>query len=154
MILVCHLLFGAALVSKVKILPLAFLLAAFSHYFLDFLPHKTYGTKNIFEANWRETKLEWPKVGLDLIIGVFLIFLLAPKFQLAFWGGILAIFPDFLIFLFLLFPKNRILRFHSFFHDDIAHFLNKKKIPFSGRIFSQAAILILAIFFLIYPLPL
>ena len=47
MILLVHLLFGAAVGSSVKNLPIAIILAFLGHYFLDLFPHIEYPIENI-----------------------------------------------------------------------------------------------------------
>lgn len=179
MVLTLHLLLGAAIITEVKNIPLAFLLCILSHYFLDFLPHKEYPLSDITEKcrfpdsqnnperkfkgclskirNLREfldfyigwKPLDFLKVFLDFSFGVLLLFLLSRNFLLALSGGILAISPDGLTFLYSVFPKNNFLNRYYNFHKDKVHFFTKKKIPLFWRTFSQLIVFVLSVFLLI-----
>lgn len=149
MILTAHLLTGAALATKIKIVPLAFILAFLSHYFLDFLPHKEYSIKNIFERRWRKSFFDFLKVTLDISFGILLVFILAKNLSLALAGGFLAILVDGFTLLFLIFPKSKILEKHYSFHIEKIHFFKKKKISLFWEIFSQVIIIFIAIFLLL-----
>ncbi len=132
MILTLHLLLGAIIITKVKIVPLAVFLCILSHYFLDFLPHKEYplsdmtekcrfpapqnksasGFKNYLSKirNLRGflvfylglEPFDLFKIFLDVSFGVLFLLLLSKNFLWAFLGGILAISPDGLTFLYLI----------------------------------------------------
>ena len=146
MILTCHLLVGAAITSKIKFLPLAFLLAFLSHYFLDFIPHWEYSLENIKERRWKNSFSDFLKLALDSSLGIFLIFIFSKNRPLAVVGGFFAILADGPTFINLIFP-NKLLKIFENFHQKI-HYLKDKKISIFWRIFSQILIVLIAIFFL------
>lgn len=146
MILTPHLLVGAAITSKIKFLPLAFLLAFLSHYFLDFIPHWEYSFENIKERRWKNSFSDFLKVALDTSLGVLLIFIFSKNWPLAVVGGFFAILADGPTFINLIFP-NKLLKIFKDFHQKI-HFFKNKKISLFWRIFSQVVIVLIAIFFL------
>jgi len=143
MIATPHLLIGAAIVSKIKFLPLAFLLAFLSHYFLDFLPHWEYSHENIKERRWKNSFSDFLKVALDISLGVLLIFIFSKNWPLAVVGGFFAILADGPMFINLIFP-NKLLKIFEDFHQKI-HFFENKKISIFWRIFSQVVIVLIAI---------
>lgn len=150
MIATPHLLIGAAIVSKIKFLPLAFLLAFLSHYFLDFIPHIDYTSKdiyeNIYEKKWKKFFPDFLKVILDISLALFLILIFSKNQPIIFIGAFLAILTDGLNFLNFVFP-NKILKMHYNLHQKI-HFFENKKISIFWRIFSQILIVLIAIFLL------
>lgn len=147
MIFTFHLLFGAAIAAKIPILPLAFLFCFLSHYFLDFLPHKDlYTVPNIHKRQWKNSFFDFSKVFLDFFFGTLLILILSKNFLLSFSGGFSAALPDGFVLLHLIFPKNKLLKWHYTFHKEKTHFLKKKKIPVFWEIFTQFLILILSIY--------
>ncbi len=150
MIATPHLLIGAAIVSKIKFLPLAFFLAFLSHYFLDFIPHIDYSAKNIYEniyeRKWKKVFPDFLKVILDISLALFLILIFSKNQPIIFVGAFLAILADGLNFLNFVFP-NRFLEIHYKLHQKI-HFFENKKISIFGRIFSQILIVLIAIFLL------
>ncbi len=147
MILTIHFLLGALIATKIKSVVLIFLLSVSSHYFLDFLPHVEYSIEKILEKRWRESFFDFLKVFLDIFIAIILVFFLTENFLLALLGGIFAALPDGFSLLFFLFPEKKLLEKHYFFHQEIIHFLKKKKISLFWRILSQALIGILIIIF-------
>jgi len=146
MIITCHLIVGAAIISKVKFLPLAFFLAFLSHYFLDFIPHWEYSVKNIKEKRWKNSFSDFLKVALDAFLGLFLIFIFSKNLPLALLGGFFALLPDGALFINLIFP-NKLSRTFEYFHQKVHYPKDKKISPFWG-IFSQILIVLIAIFFL------
>lgn len=149
MILVSHLLVGAAIAEETKSVPIAIFLAFFSHYLLDFLPHSEYSIKNIGEGKWRRSFFDFFKIFLDFSAGVLLILVLAKNPLVALSAGIAAILPDGLAFLAFVFPENKLLKIHRAFHHVKAHFFINKKIPLFGKILNQALTIAAAIFFLL-----
>lgn len=147
MILAIHLLTGAAIVLKIKFLPLALLLAFLSHYLLDSLPHWEYSIENIKERKWKNSFREFLKIALDLSLGVFLVFLFSEKFSLALLGGLTATLADSFTFLSLIF-SHRLLEIGEVFHQKF-HFPKNKKISPLWGILAQIIIIFLAILFLV-----
>ncbi len=149
MIATPHLLVGAAIVSKIKFLPLAFFLAFLSHYLLDFIPHWEYSFENIKERRWRNSFGDFLKVALDTSFGLLLIFIFSKNWPLALVGGFFAILSDgpMVINLILLNKSLKSLKIFEDFHQKFHYPKNKKISPFWG-IFSQVVIVLIAIFLL------
>jgi len=123
MILICHLLTGAVLALKIKIMPVALLAAFFSHYILDLFPHSDYSIDNLKQKKWGKTPFEILKILIDGGMGVGLILILAQNQFLALAGGFLAVLPDFLNGLYFMIPNkpffapiNKLLKIHYNFH--------------------------------------
>jgi len=94
MIIIPHMLVGAAIGRRVRNIWLVFIFGFISHYFLDFLPHWDYLSK-IEITNTAHLI----KIGLDFILGAFLVFILTRSFskkRLVFIGVTAALLPDFL----------------------------------------------------------
>jgi len=150
MIATPHLLVGAAIVNRIKFLPLAFSLAFLSHYFLDSIPHIDYTSKdfheNICQKKWKKFFPDFLKIILDVSLAFLLILIFSEKKPKIFVGAILAILADGLNFLNIIFP-NKILEIHYKLHRRI-HFPENKRVPTFWRILSQIIIVLLAIFLL------
>ena len=145
MVLTPHLLVGATIAARIN-LPLGLVLAFLSHYLLDFLPHWEYSIENIQQRLWKKSLPEFLKVFLDISIGTFLVFIISENLVLAIVGGFLAILPDGLVLLSLIFP-NKLLTLHDAFMRK-THFLKDKKISLFWGIFSQSLVIAVAIYFL------
>lgn len=144
MILFVHMLFGAAIGSLVNSVPLAIILAYFSHYFLDLFPHIEYPIENIKEKQWRKALPDFLKVFLDFCLGALLIFLLSKNQLIVYVYAFFAILPDGLALLNKIF-KNKILNLHDNFHGEKIHFLKYKKISKFWRIFTQVTVIFISI---------
>ncbi|MDP2856148.1 MAG: hypothetical protein Q8N90_03475 [bacterium] len=98
MILVVHALAGAAIASQVKITWLGWILAFFSHFILDLIPHYDYNLKG-FALGWK-SKNFWLvalKVVLDLAAGLILIIIFnnhKGNLLNILIGGFLGMLPD------------------------------------------------------------
>jgi len=147
MILLVHLLFGAAIGSVVKNIPIAIILAFLSHYFLDFIPHTEYPIGSIRKQPWQRALPEITKIFLDFCLGILLIFLLFKNQPIVYICAFLAILPDGFTVLNNHFP-NKILELHRRIHIEKIHFLKNKKISIFWRIFSQVIVVILSIMLL------
>lgn len=147
MILIYHLLIGAAIAVKIKIIPLALLFAFLSHYLLDSIPHTDYSIKNIKEKKWKKCFPDFLKATLDISLGVLIISIFSKNQPIIFVGAFFAILSDGLNILNLIFP-NRLLKIHDNFHYKI-HFLKNKKISLFWRIFIQFLIILIAVYFLL-----
>ena len=147
MILLVHMLFGAAVGSIIKSIPLAVVLAFLSHYFLDLLPHIEYPIENIKNKQWQKSLPEFLKVALDFLLGVMIILMfsnpLAAGQEIIFIAALFSILPDGFNFLKLFF-SNKLLKTHYNLHEKI-HLYKNKKIPIFWRIASQAAAIIISI---------
>ncbi len=151
MILTTHLLTGAAIVLNIQPLPSTFALAFLSHYFLDFLFHRDYTIEYIRARLWQKAFFDFLRIALDISFGVLLIVILSKNLSIALLGGFIAILPDGLTLLFLIFPKSRLLEKFYNFHCKKVHFFAKKKISLFWEIFSQALVILIAIYFLQLP---
>ena len=147
MILFIHLLFGAAVGSAVKNIPLAVVLAFLSHYFLDFLPHIEYDIANIREKQWQKKLAVILKVILDFCLGILLILIFSNNQPILYLYAIIAMLPDALTIV-NNFLSNKILEAHYAFHTKKIHFLKYKKISVFWRISSQIAAIIISIILL------
>lgn len=149
MILTVHLLTGAAIASRIKFAPMALVLAFLGHYLLDFIPHQEYSIKNIKERQWRNSFLDFLKIGVDICFGILLIFIFSKNEPMIYAGALSAILTDSFTFLGLIFP-NRILKIHDNFHQKIHPAPSKRGgVPLFVGIFSQVLVFSLAIFFLL-----
>jgi len=146
MILTVHILIGSIVATKTGSPILGFLFAFLSHYFIDAIPHREYSIQNIKEGKWKNSFKDFLKIFLDILIGFFLIIIFQGNYFLAFLGGLSAILPDILTFLYFIFPKIKPLHLLSKFHEKTHWFNNSKiKIPLFWRISTQVLILFLAI---------
>lgn len=98
MILVVHALVGAAISSQVKITWLGWVLAFFSHFILDLIPHYNYTLKGT-TFNWKSKNfwLLMLKIGLDLAVGLILIIIFnnhKGNLLNILIGGFLGMLPD------------------------------------------------------------
>jgi len=168
MILLVHLLFGAAIGSVVKNIPLALVLAFLSHYFLDSFPHIDYPIKNTEKNQWRAILLGAQKVALDFCLGVLLILIFSNNQPVIYFCAFLAILPDGLTVLKYLTPepgnktsakswaqkkisaiedspqsRSKILEAHYRFHQKI-HFLKNKKISNFWRVTNQIIFVVIS----------
>lgn len=144
MILIVHLLFGAAIGSIVRNIPLAILLAFLSHYLLDLIPHTEYSIENIEKKQWRRTRLQISRVLLDFCSGLVLILILSNNQPIIYICAFFAILPDGLSISNSMI-KSKFLQNHSDFHRKKIHFLKYKKIPAFWRILSQVITIIVSI---------
>jgi len=148
MILLPHLLIGAAIGAKVQNLPAVFILSILSHFIADKLPHWEYLDKELTEF---KSKKEWLvfliKVFLDFGLGILLLsyfFWQSPLWPAVAVGALASVLPDFLIFLNWLFPKTRILESYRNFHHQ-SH-LKKGRHKIALSLFSEALVVLLAIY--------
>jgi len=138
MILLAHLLFGATIASYIKNSILAVVLAFFSHYLLDFLPHAEYSISNKKTAIF--------KIAVDFCLGILLIYILSDNLFIIYVCAFVAIIPDGLTVLSRFLP-NKFFSWYNNLHSKKIHFLKYKKIPIFWRIFSQ--VLVVAIFLIL-----
>ncbi len=150
MILLVHMLFGAAIASYIKNPIFAVVLAFFSHYFLDFIPHNEYDIKNISEKRWKKTLPEFQKVFLDFLLGILLILLFSENKPTIYICAFFAILPDGFSVLSSIF-QIKLLKIHNNFHQGRLHFFKKIKISNFWRITSQILIVLIALAALFSP---
>jgi hypothetical protein len=148
MILIAHLLLGAAIGQKISNPFLAVILAIMSHYFLDIFPHTEYPIENIRNNQWRKALPDILSVILDFFLGVVLIFLFSKNNPIIYICGFFAIMPDGLTVLNSFF-QNKILQAHNKFHEKI-HFLKHKKISNFWRIACQLIAVLISVILLRY----
>lgn len=137
MVLTPHAVVGAALASAFGLGPGGALVAGFvSHFLLDSLPHWDYklSSANIDEENpfnddipiSRESLRDWAKIGLDLALGLGLIFLFfslngqGVRVVSLLAGALGGLLPDGLQILFMKLrrePLKTFFRFHLFMHS-------------------------------------
>src|SRR3989344_8377526 len=115
MILLVHMLVGAAVASYIKNPILAIILAFLSHYFLDFIPHSEYNIENIKKKQWNKSLPDILKLALDFFSGILSILLFSSRQPVIFIAAFFAILPDGLTFL-SYFSKNKFLELHKNFH--------------------------------------
>jgi hypothetical protein len=148
MMLFCHILAGAAIAAKINIPLLAFSLAFLSHYILDCVPHWEYSIDNILSKQWKQSKKEFLKGGVDFLFGILLVFALVKNQPIVYIAVFFAILPDGLTLINLLFP-NKFLTILGNFHKKTHWFkkepFSKSKIIFISGILSQVLISILAV---------
>lgn len=150
MILLVHILFGAAIASLLIQHPFwAIIFSFFSHYLLDLIPHVEYPYDDkVQKHEWKKMILNSVKVLTDLCIGIALIFLFSrqPSNSLIYICAFIAILPD-IISMSTLNLKQKIFVKHNYFHYEKVHFLQHKKISNFWRISTQ--VLAATIFLLI-----
>lgn len=147
MILLVHLLLGATIASKIQSPVLAIILAFFSHYLLDLIPHTEYPIENLKKRHWHNSLPDILRIFLDFCLGILLISVFFPKNIIIFVSAFFAILPDGLTVLNSLFP-NKILGLHDDFHRVKIHFLKNKKISFFWRIANQVLAIIVVLIML------
>jgi hypothetical protein len=132
MILLVHIIFGAAIGSLLMQYPISAIILAFlGHYFLDLLPHIEYSIKNI------------PMIILDFLSGILLIFFFSSNQTIIYACALASLVPDGLTVLGKII-SNKFFKNHDKIHEK-AHFLKHKKIPVFTRIFTQSIIVILSL---------
>lgn len=144
MILLAHMLLGAAVGTLVKNVPLAIFLAFLSHYLLDVMPHNEYPIEKDWEKHWYLTMSNMLKVLIDFSIGILLIFIFSKNTLIIYICALVANIPDGLTILGDFVP-NKILEAHRYFHEKKVHFLKYKKIPVFWRILCQTLAVVVSI---------
>jgi hypothetical protein len=149
MILLVHLILGAAIGSKISNIYLAIILALLSHYLLDIIPHFDYPVKSNDRNQWKKLLLGAVKVALDLLVGISLILIFSKNQPLVYIGAFFALLPDGFTVLKYLIPNNKIFEAHYALHMKL-HFLKDKKISMFWRILNQVIVVIISIIILKY----
>ena len=143
MILLVHLLLGAAIGSAVNNILLAIILALLSHYFLDLIPHIEYPIENITKKQWRQALPDILKVILDFCFGIMLIFIFSKNSALIYVCALVAILPDGITVLNYIAP-NKLSKGNDILHKKM-HFLGEKKLPVFWRVTSQVIVVITSV---------
>lgn len=149
MLLTPHILAGVAVFSSISNPALGLFLAFLSHYFLDCFPQKEYSIENIRERRWRKSLPDFLKVFSDIILGFLIVFLITGYNPLILAAAFIAILPDGLTMLTIIFNKNGLLKKHGELHATVNAFCENKGLPVFWGVFSQVAVIALAIFFLL-----
>jgi len=146
-----HLIFGAAIASKISNPFLALPLAFLSHFLLDMLPHDEYSIENVKKKRWNKSFFDFLKVFGDISFGFLLLYLFSGKEAIIFAGAFAAMAPDGITLFSIIFPKNKLTALHQKPHmaaNTIGDRDENKKIPLWGAIIGQIAIIIISIFLL------
>jgi len=147
MILIVHIIFGAAIGSLLVKNPiLAVVLAFLSHYFLDFFPHIEYPITNGDFKQWRKIMPTFLRVALDFFFGILLIMIFSKNQLVIYICGLFAAIPDAFTVLRYIKP-NKILESHYQIHQKI-QFLKHKKIPVFWRVITQVVVIAISIILL------
>ena len=147
MILLVHMLFGAAIGAATKNPLLAIILAFLGHYFLDLFPHIEYNIDNIKYTHWKKALPDFLKVFLDFLLGILIISIFSKNQPIIFLCGFVALIPDGMTIITSLFPK--FLRRHNIIHTKHIHYLTKqKKFPLFWRILTQVGAVVISIILL------
>jgi len=138
MLLIVHLLAGAAIASEIKTVPLALLLAFLSHFVLDSIPHWEYSIENIESKKWVKSLPDFFKVAMDFSAGLMII-LLYTRNSIIIAGALFAASNDGLAFLNLIF-ENKFLKAGYGFHKKLHYLNNSKKVPLYLRIICEVIV--------------
>lgn len=147
MILLVHMLFGAAIGSLVRYPALAIFLALLGHYFLDLFPHVEYSIDNIRSKNWERALPDFAKICLDALLAFLVIWFVSKNTPIIYLCALVAALPDAATVVTYVFPK--FLWRHNIFHTKHIHYLTKqKKFPIFWRILTQALAVLASVFLL------
>lgn len=145
MILLAHMLFGAAFGANIPNPYLALALAFLGHYFLDLFPHVEYSVDNIRNKNWRKSFFDVVKVIIDFLLAIIIISLFSNKEVIIYLCAFITIIPDAFTVISSVF-ENKILKMHDKIHTEKIHYLTKqKKFSLFWRIATQALAIIISI---------
>jgi|SRR3989344_1590471 len=150
MILLAHMLFGAAIGALLASNPiLAITLAFLGHYFLDAFPHIEYSIDNIRHKIWGKALPDISKVILDFALAIFCISLLSENHPIIYICALVTLIPDALTIINDRFP-NVLLGLHDHMHTRQIHYLTKQKnFPVFWKIFTQAVAIIASVALLV-----
>jgi len=149
MLLTPHILIGVAIITKIQNPILGLILVLLSHYFLDLFPQQEYSIENMRKRHWRKSLPDILKVFLDITLGFFIVFLIVNYNSLILIAALLTIAPDGSTLLYFIFPENKLLKKHQELHRVINALCENKKIPAFWGVFSQIAVIAIAIWFLL-----
>jgi len=137
MILIAHMLAGAALASKINTVWLVVLLAFLSHYLLDFLPHIEYSNKKV------------KYIFLDFVSGLILIYIFSTNTPIIYICTFFDLIQDGFTLLDML-SNRKNFPIHDNFHRKKIHFLKNKKISVFWRLFFQISVTIFCLAVIYY----
>ena len=147
MILLAHMLFGAATGHLIKNSVLAVILAFFGHYFLDLFPHIDYSVDNLKNKSWKKSLPDISKIALDISSAFLIIFLFSSNDLLIYISAIVALIPDSMTLISKIFP-NKLFLWHDYVHTQKIHFLKYKKISSIWRVLTQVIAIFISILIL------
>lgn len=136
MILLAHMLFGAATGYLINNPVLAVILALLGHYFLDLFPHVDYSVDNLKNKDWKKSLPDISKISLDIFSAFLIIFLFSNSSLLIYICAIVALIPDSMTLISKIFP-NKVFAAHDYIHTQKIHFLKYKKISNFWRVLTQ-----------------
>lgn len=145
--------FGAAIGSLINNVPLAIILAFLGHYFLDLFPHVEYlesvesSVKMLRQKTSQNEIKDMAMVGIDFCAGLLVIFLTSNNSLIVYWCALVAIIPDGLTVIHIVFPKILPSSHHAF-HASIQYFTKRKQPPMVWRVATQAAAVVASIILL------
>lgn len=154
MILTPHILVGAAIVSQIPNI-WGLILAFFSHFVLDVIPHFEYSIKGIKRFEKRQFFRSLIKVELDFCLGVIIFaFIVTDLSSTRVIYGLLgiaaAVLPDGLMFFYYVSGGKWIKRFAKFHHAvHIKRDKKKRKLSFF-TVFTQVLVAAIAILILLF----
>jgi len=159
MILLAHMVFGAAVGYKAYFLTNNILLAGFltllSHYFLDAFPHVEYlksteeSIGRLKNGGFKENLADFAMVFSDFCTGLLIIFLASTNQAVIYAFALIGAIPDGLTIINSLFPKT-ILQKHQHMHAMVHYFTKIKKFPMFWRIATQVLAVTISIILLKY----
>ena len=156
MILLPHMLVGAALGSRIHNFAILFVAAIALHFLLDRLPHWEYLEVGIIKMSPKELSLFLLKAVFDLSSGIFLLWLFWPKLGspiYVIFGVFISLLPDGICLLYtvikMLFKLDiKVLRkfydFHLFIHGP------KHKKSLSWELAIEGFVVIISLLFILY----
>lgn len=153
MILLVHMLFGAAIGSAINNVYLAIILAFLGHYFLDMFPHVEYiksaenSIQKLKSATIRESLKDTTKVFVDFLLGLLAVFMFSNNSPIIYLCALVAIVPDGITVIHTLFP-TKLLTPHQNIHTAIQYLTKQKKFPVAINIATQATAIIISILIL------
>ena len=150
MVILPHLLIGAAIGLRIHNAWAIFILALDSHFIADKIPHWDYMEEEVVDMNKKSFLIFLFKVAIDVGLGGILLFLLLWRqnaWPYALFGAFISALPDFPAFLRKFFPKTKWLASYQKLHN-LSHMEQKsgKKILFP--LISELIITAIAIIFL------
>ena len=81
--------------------------------------------------------------------GFVVVYLLAGGNPIAYLGAFLAMTPDGLTLIYIVFPKNKPALKHFYYHNKVNEISEKRKFPVFWGIFCQLTIIAIAVYFLL-----
>src|SRR4030042_5884789 len=127
MLLPPHILFGAAIGSKIASPAAVFSLCFITHYLLDALPHYEYDISGLKGKSAKKIIIDLLQVGVDFSIGISLALFLvwnSPMRTTAILGMLSALVPDMLLFLHYRHPKSKFLNIFAAPHHAVHYLKN------------------------------